>query len=71
MYTPETQQKIFLWRQKIADGTMTREEQREAIQALRQDRIRASATSAKAKTRKAAEKKVINSDDLLAGLEDL
>jgi len=71
MYSVETQQKLLMWREKVRSGTLSIEEQREAIQALRQDRMRAAATSTKARTTKAKEKKVVDSDDLLKGLEDL
>lgn len=67
-FSPEVQAKVHLWRQKARDGTLTQDEMREAIVALRGDRTAAHATSAKAK---AGRKKPVNSDDLLAELDGL
>ncbi len=71
--SPELQAKIQTWRQKAREGTLSADEMREAIAALRQDRVMASATSAVAKERKstARAKKDINSDAMLGELEDL
>lgn len=43
MLSPETQSRMAVWRQKSADGTITMEEQREAVAALRADRRNAEA----------------------------
>lgn len=69
----ELQAKIQLWRQKAREGTLTQEEMREAIAALRQDRIGAAGTSATSRERKAAARaqKNVNSDDLLSELDGL
>ena len=71
--TPETSARIQLLRQKSRDGTITQEELREALAMLREDRAMSADTSAKSKARKsvAAEKKNINSDDLLGELDGL
>lgn len=67
----EVQARIQLLRQKSRDGTLSLEEMREAITLMRQDRVGASAVSAKAKERKSASKAKasINSDDLLGELD--
>lgn len=62
---------IQLWRQKCADGSITLDEMREAIAAIRKERVNAQETSTKSKARKAAVKKAaepIDSDDLLGEL---
>ena len=72
-FTPEMQAKIQLWRQKAREGTMTVEEYREVIAALRQDRVAAAGASASSKERKATAKakKDIDSDGLLNELDGL
>lgn len=62
--SPELQAKIAEWRRKVADGTITDEELREAIRHIRQDRVAASATSMKSRTAKAP----IDGDSLLNDL---
>ena len=71
--SPEMQAKIQLWRQKAREGTLTQEEMREAIAALRQDRVGASSVSAASREKKATTraKANINSDDLLGELDNL
>lgn len=71
--SPEMQAKIQLWRQKAREGTLTQEEMREAIAALRQDRIGAAGVSAASRERKATARaqKNVNSDDLLSELDGL
>ncbi len=62
---------IQLWRQKSADGTITREEMRQAIEAIRKERVNASAVSTKSRATKTATKeraKPVDSDDLLSEL---
>ena len=64
-------EKIQEWRQKIADNTITIDEMREAIQAIRKERVAAQETSTKSKAKKAdakAKAQPINSDDLLGEL---
>ncbi len=62
---------IAIWRQKARDGTMTVEEMRQAIDAIRKDRIGAQAvsTTSKAKTATAKAKAApIDSDAMLDSL---
>lgn len=62
----------MLWRAKARDGTITEEEMRQAIAAIRKERVGAAAVSATAKTKAAAVAKAkatpIDSDALLDGL---
>ena len=71
--SPEMQAKIQLWRQKAREGTLTQDEMREAIAALRQDRVGAAGVSAASREKKATAKakKNVNSDDLLNELDGL
>lgn len=73
MISQDMQVKVAEWRQKARDKTLTVEEMREAIVYMRAGRAKVGDVSAKAKTAKAtkAAKVNIDSDDLLAGLEDL
>lgn len=72
MYTQETLDKIAVWRQRCNDGTITPEEMREALAALRQDRLLAAQTSAKSKSGGGKSKAPTkSSDDLLAELEGM
>lgn len=62
---------IQLWRQKAADGTLTLDEAKEAIAAIRKERTAASATSDTSRTRKSTAKAKaapIDSDALLGEL---
>ena len=62
---------IQLWRRKVQDGSITTDEMRQAIAAIRQDRVGASKVSAASGAKKAAVKAKavpINSDDLLGEL---
>ena len=64
-------EKIQEWRRKCTDGTITLEEMREAIAAIRKERVNAQETSTKSKAKKAdakAKAQPINSDDLLGEL---
>lgn len=63
--SPELQSKISLWRAKAVNGTLTPDEMKEAILALRQDRIGASIASAASKRTK-AKAEIPDADDLLA-----
>ena len=63
---PELQSKITLWRQRAGDGTITLEEMKEAILALRQGRKNALAAALASKSK--AKKPVRNVDDMLAEL---
>lgn len=67
------QSQIQTWRAKVADGTITTDELREAIAAIRKERVGAAGVSAASTERKTvsrakAKAAPINSDDLLAGL---
>lgn len=68
--TPEMMGKIAVWRQKALDNTLTLDEMKEAIKALRGDRVGASIASEKSRTKKAP-KMQVSADDLLAELGDL
>jgi hypothetical protein len=50
--SPELQSKIAHWRAKAVNGTLTADEMREAITALRQDRVGAAVASATSKAGK-------------------
>ena len=68
------QANVQLWRQKAADGTITLEEMRLAIAAIRKERVGAQEVSTKSKTAIAAtakKKAVVDSEDLLGQLGDL
>lgn len=62
---------VQLWRQKSRDGTITLEEMREAIAAIRKERVEASVTSKTAKTRTATAKAKAAPIDSEAMLEEL
>lgn len=62
--SPELQSKITLWRARAANGTLTQEEMREAIAALRADRIGAAIASDKSKRAK-AKAEIPDAGDLL------
>lgn len=71
--SPELQLKIQMWRQKAREGTLTQDEMKEAIAALRKDRgsvAQATAGSKVSRSRSTAAKKP-NGDDLLSELEGL
>lgn len=69
----ELSARIAIWRQKAADKTLTEDDMREAIIAMRAERVSASVASntAKAKAVKKATKVVPDADDLLGELEGL
>ena len=58
---------IQLWRQKVHNGTITQEEMKEAIAAIRKERVAASTTSAVSRAKKAP-KVAPDSDAMLAEL---
>jgi hypothetical protein len=64
-------EQVQQWRSKAREGTLTREEMRAAVDAIRVSRKGAGEVSAKAKTAKTTKAKAANidSDDLLKGLE--
>lgn len=62
---------IQLWRQKARDNTLTLDEMREAIAAIRKERVQASTVSAASKERKTTAKAKaapVDSDALLGQL---
>ncbi len=65
--SPELLANIAIWRQKAIDGTLTLEETREAIAALRQGRNSAHYASDTARRAK-AKVAIPSADDLLAEL---
>lgn len=65
--SPELQAKIAIWRQKAIDGTISVEEMKEAILALRAGRVSAAHASDNAR-RKTAKVEIPTADDLLAEL---
>ena len=67
--SPELNSRIAIWRAKALDNRLTPEDMKEAIQALRGDRVRAAIVSAKAKV-KAAPKVVPSAADMLGDLFD-
>lgn len=68
--TPDLQAKIAYWRRAAVEGTLTPEQTREAILALRQGRTAAVAASDASKRKKAAAA-IPDAETLLAGLEGL
>ena len=70
MTNPELNAKISVWRQAAIDGTLSQDDLREAIEALRGDRR--SAAVASDKSRRAKEvREIPSADDLLAELGEL
>lgn len=63
----EAQSRIAHIREKVKSNTVTKEELREAIALMREDRVGAAAVSAKAKARKAKP----DADAMLSELEGL
>lgn len=68
--SPELQSKIANWRAKALNGTLSQNEMREAIIALRADRVGAAIASDKAK-RTRAKSEIPDANDLLAELGGL
>lgn len=68
--SPELQSKIAVWRAKAVNGTLSLEEMKEAIIALRADRVGA-AVASDASRRKKAKAEIPDANDLLAELGDL
>jgi uncharacterized protein YnzC (UPF0291/DUF896 family) len=59
------------FRRKMADGTITLDEQKEAIILLRQNRFSAQAAASASKKKPSTKKPVKSGDDLLSELDDL
>ena len=70
LQTPEMQAKISIWRQKALEGTLSVEEMKEAILALRAGRVSAAHASESARRSK-AKTEIPSADELLAELGDL
>ena len=70
MLTPELQSKFSDWRHKAISGTITTEEMKEAILALRGSR-RSAADAAKASKSRSTKGPARSVDDLLGELEGL
>lgn len=68
--SPELLAKISVWRQKALDNTITLEEMKEAIIALRDGRISAAAASDTSRA-KAAKVAIPSAADLLSELDGL
>ena len=68
--TPEMTTQIQIWRGKARDGTLTQEEMKQALQALRGDRIKSAGVSSVSRAKKAT-KVIPTGDDLLSELEGL
>lgn len=65
------QTSVQVWRQRAREGTLTVDEMKAAIQAIRSERVGQGAVSTAAKEKKAVatkKKQPINSDDLLGEL---
>jgi hypothetical protein len=62
--SPELQSRISVWRAKAVNGTLTQEEMREAIIALRADRVGAAVASDRSKRAK-AKAEIPDASDLL------
>jgi len=63
--SPELQSKIAIWRQKAVENRLSPEDMKEAIIALRADRVGAHVASAASKRAK-AKAEIPDADDLLA-----
>ena len=70
MYTPEQQAKIAVWRQKAMEGTLSLEEQKEAVVMLRAGRRSAAAASEQAR-RSRARKEIPSAEEMLNELDGL
>ena len=70
MISPELSAKIAVWRQKSLDGTITIEEQREAVRLMREGRLAAAQASSVSKRTK-AKAEVPSADDLLNELDGI
>lgn len=68
--SPELQANIAIWRQKAIDGTLSIEETRAAIHALREGRVSAAIASDTSRAKK-AKQSIPTAEDLLAELDGL
>lgn len=67
--SPELINRVAEWRRKMQDGTITLDEQKEAIIVLRQNRFAAQASPAKAKAAGKAKAPKKSAEDLLSELD--
>ena len=67
-YSPETQMKIAVWRQKAMEGTLTLEEMREAVIIMRGDRKNSANAAASGARRAKAKAAIPSADDMLEEL---
>lgn len=67
---PEMLNKISEWRRKSVDGTITLDEMREAVKALRQNRVAAITAAGEAKRSAKPKAPVRAAADLLSDLEN-
>lgn len=68
--SPELQSKIAVWRQKAVNGNLTLDEMKEAIAALRADRVGAAVASTTSRASK-VKAPAPNAADLLSELEGM
>jgi hypothetical protein len=68
--TPEMSMKIAAWRQKVAEGTLTLDDMKEAIVYLRAGRVNAQNASAASKRKKAIVA-IPSAADMLSDLENM
>lgn len=67
-FSPEMSAMVAEWRRKAAANELSREEARNAVVLLRQDRVGAHIASTTSRTKKAASNAPIDTNALLAGL---
>lgn len=63
--------KVEIWRQKQRDGTLSLEEAKQAIEAIRQGRVTAAVASARSKAKSAPTGPTIDTKSFLAGLKGM
>lgn len=68
--SPELSSKIASWRMRAAEGTLTLEEMKEAVRALRAGRVNSAAASAATKRKKAIAE-IPHASDMLDELENM
>jgi hypothetical protein len=63
MLTPDMREKLDIYRRKVTEGTVTRDELAEAVRIMREGRLGAASASKASKAKKEAS--VVDSDSLL------
>jgi hypothetical protein len=71
MLSPELQSKMLIWRQKSKEGTITIDEMKEAIIALRESRKTAAETSSSPRAKSKSPPSDKKVEDMLSELEGL